>query len=177
MIHRMFIVVLALSILALAVATARLLATAPPEDVPPPAGGAYAPASAASAPPAFDPPPLASLDALFARPLFRPERRPPATEAEPEPEPEPLEAESEDEEPEPEASPPVTLRGVVLIGAGGVALLEPEEGGPPLRLSVGESIEDWRLLSLTASAATFERAGRRALLRLRAAESQGDGED
>ena len=173
---------LALPIAALAVVTAALIGPVPGEDGAPATGAAAGPVSEAETPSTFDPTSLDSLDAIFARPLFRPGRRPPVPEpsAEPEeaPEPEPEEADLPEEEPKPDTEPPLTLRGVVLAGGGGFALAEHDDGGPAIRISAGESVDGWRLVSLAVSAATFEKAGRTVVLRLTAAgAAEDEGED
>lgn len=167
---------LVLAIAGLAVVTVALLSPVPREDEATATGGAAGPFSGAEASSTFDAPSLASLEAIFARPLFRPGRRPPAAEPQPEPELEVEAAEDSlpDEGPEPETEPPLTLRGVVLAGGGGFALAEHDDGGPAIRISAGESLDGWRLVSLAVSEATFEKAGRRVVLRLNVARAAGD---
>lgn len=180
MMRAVLALMMALSIAALAYATVALVGPVPPEEGTPAEGGAASTASNAEAPSTFKPPSLASLDAIFARPLFRPGRRPAAAEPDPEPEPEP-EVEPEEADPaeeEPETEPPLTLRGVVLAGGGGFALAEHDDGGPAIRISAGESVDGWRLVSLAVSAATFEKAGRTVILRLETAGAASEeGED
>ena len=77
------------------------------------------------------------------RPLFLPDRRPPEPEVVEEPEPEP--------EPDPLAE--VTLLGI--YGSGGTAGVLLGKGAEVSRLRIGGEWQGWRLLSVSATAATL----------------------
>lgn len=83
---------------------------------------------------------------IAARPLFLPDRRPPEPEVVEEPEPEP--------EPDPLAN--VVLLGIYGSGgSAGVILGKLGQGAEVSRLRIGEEWQGWRLLSISATAATL----------------------
>lgn len=122
-------------------------------------------AEPASPPRGFQPPPFEGFDALLTRPVFHPDRRPPAP---------PVQAPQTVEAPAPQLSAPViedpelevVLRGVVTSAAGVVVLLQPLDSGPIVRLSVGEAYEGWRLTALDEEGAIFERDDRETFIGL-----------
>ena len=94
-------------------------------------------------------PELSDSDVIAARPVFAPDRRPPAP-----PEPAPT------LKPAPAKPPAVALKGIAEAGEERRALLEVAAEGQKL-VRIGESVLGWKLLALDANAATFERSGKR----------------
>ena len=61
-------------------------------------------------------------------------------------------------ETEPTPAPSFRVVGAARIGQGGLALVQVDDGDVPIAVSVGESIEGFRLVSVTDEGATFEGA-------------------
>jgi len=59
---------------------------------------------------------------------------------------------------EPTPAPEFRVVGAARIGPGGVALVQVDRGDVPIAVNVGESIEGYRLVSVTDEGATFEGA-------------------
>ena len=59
---------------------------------------------------------------------------------------------------EPTPAPEFRVVGAARIGQGGVALVQVDRGDVPIAVNVGESIEGYRLVSVTDEGATFEGA-------------------
>ena len=59
---------------------------------------------------------------------------------------------------EPTPAPEFRVVGAARIGQGGVALVQVDRGDVPIAVNVGESIEGYRLMSVTDEGATFEGA-------------------
>jgi hypothetical protein len=104
-----------------------------------------APAPALSA--RYTPPVLASFDAILARPLFIPDRRP---------------VEVPESAPVPASTPTVPLRarleGVVSIGATSFALIRDLSRNEAVRLSQGMELNGWTLERVESARAVLSRA-------------------
>jgi hypothetical protein len=110
---------------------------------------------------------LDSLSGFRDRPLFVPNRRPPApvvAAIEPEPEPEPLpEPEPVDAEPE---VPAVKLAGILQIESDSVAVLRDDGAGTTLSVRVGDPVESWTVAAIGDASVTLELDGREHEIRI-----------
>lgn len=91
-------------------------------------------------------PALGSYGEIAARPVFSPDRRPPA------------DVEAVEAEPEPAALPAIALTGITVAGTRRRALVRFADQAPEL-VSVGDLLAGWRLMALDDASARFERAG------------------
>jgi hypothetical protein len=101
--------------------------------------------------PTYGAPARAAFDEILKRPLFVPDRRPPAI-------PEPVVPEQP--EPEPEVGIEVRLEGVATVGDTRVAILRDLGSNTGLRLSEGMEYQGWTLGSVEAQRAVLVRDGR-----------------
>lgn len=100
-----------------------------------------------------DAPPLdAWTDIVLSRPLFSPDRRPPASEA------------------GPRLGLP-RLAGTIGTGDAMLAIFQ-AEGGKAVTASTGAKVGDWTVAEITPGAVTLARGGSRATLRLRFADQK-----
>jgi len=110
---------------------------------------------------------LDSLSGFRDRPLFVPNRRPPApvvAAIEPEPEPESLpEPEPVDTEPE---VPAVKLAGILQIESDSVAVLRDDGAGTTLSVRVGDPVESWTVAAIGNASVTLELDGREHEIRI-----------
>ncbi|SDG50968.1 hypothetical protein SAMN05216241_1172 [Limimonas halophila] len=114
--------------------------------------------------PRFEPPRSARFSVIVRRNLFSPERQPPprdtdedaAKQAEAD-----TDADSGPDDPSAETAPTLnaTLAGVVLAGSNQRAIVVTGDGGTKHQLAPGERVAGWRLIRVTAQAATFRRDG------------------
>jgi len=93
----------------------------------------------------FEMPALSLYADITARPLFSPDRRPPAVEETP----------SVKAEPAP-VSRDLVLRGVATAGKERVALIEERATGKLVRVSEGQSVGGWRLVAIEQEAVELE---------------------
>ena len=114
-------------------------------DVPgqPPALEADAPPAA----PTYGTPARAAFDEILRRPLFVPDRRPPAIPPPTAP------------EPEPQVELPVRLEGIATVGDTRVAVLRDLSNNTGLRLSEGMEFQGWKLDTIEAQRAVLSRGG------------------
>lgn len=112
--------------------------------------------------------PVPALDAysvITERPLFRPDRRPPAPPPE-EPEPAPPQIEAE---PVAEPAPPPggRLHGVISDGHAWIVLYQPDAQSEVVRLKEGELLGPWRITKAQPHAIVLEHGERQHTLLLR----------
>ncbi|HXH03626.1 MAG TPA: hypothetical protein VNN09_09930, partial [Candidatus Competibacteraceae bacterium] len=118
-----------------------------PPTLPPLPAGNPAPVAGGGAlalPPLKELPPLSAYQEIVERPLFLPDRRPPAEEPPP---PEPVAEEGE-----------WLLQGVMITEDVTVALIQPQGGeGKTLLLRVGDNLDSWSVESIAADQVVLSR--------------------
>jgi hypothetical protein len=92
-------------------------------------------------------PARAAFDEILKRPLFVPDRRPPAIPPPTAP------------EPEPQVELPVRLEGIATVGDTRVAVLRDLSNNTGLRLSEGMEFQGWKLDTIEAQRAVLSRGG------------------
>lgn len=103
----------------------------------------------------FETPPIDRFEEILRRPLFAASRRPPdLAAAQPVSEP-PAPAPAA----EPSAPPNFRLSGVMIRKKSSRALIVPADGSASAWLAVGESIEGWKVRSITTSSVRLEGGG------------------
>lgn len=104
----------------------------------------------------YAPPQIDTMNDLFARPPFRPERRPPDTAPS-----------GNGDGARPEEKPfGATLKGVVVSGPIRYAIVEPSSGGEPTRLRQGDRYQGWRLDEIHVDRILLTRGNRTTVLHL-----------
>ncbi len=106
--------------------------------------------------PQFAMPPLEAFAAVVERPIFSPDRRPPAAEA----------ALKEDS-----AAPQAVLTGIIIAESERIALVRTEADGRIVRLRPGQRVDGWRLVAVEPDRAMFRRGEAEVILELAYDES------
>lgn len=116
-------------------------------------GAGGGPADALPALPVYDPPPLDRFAAAIERPLFSPDRRPPAEAPS-------VVVASADQ------ALTATLSGILFADSGSVALLTAVGDSTPVRVSQGDLYLGWKLTRINPDNVVFERDGEQVTLEL-----------
>ena len=111
------------------------------------------PAAVLPALPEYDPPPINQFAAAVERPLFSPDRRPPAETPS-------VVVASADQ------ALTATLSGILFADSGSVALLTAVGDSTPVRVSQGDEYLGWRLSRINPDNVVFERNGEQVTLEL-----------